>query len=286
MLDDRGRVQWLRRAPGPPRRHAFGGVAGASREAAGVQAADEVDISLGVRGRRRIQLRFQRLVHRAATARRHRIQLPARGRLAATQQRGGRDPDDGGPCRRQRGHDWNRRGHVHAREAGDECVRPRGRRRLPHVFHLCARAGCPLGHVPVARPCPQRAQRNGRLVASPRRVRQQVMGGSIAMTSTRTAAATALTATLGLAAASWVVAVWHMNGMDMAVATPLGSFASFVAMWVPMMAAMMLPGAAPAVLRRARTSARVRDVLLFVGSYLAVWTLVGVAVYALYRPHG
>jgi predicted metal-binding membrane protein len=27
-------------------------------------------------------------------------------------------------------------------------------------------------------------------------------------------------------------------------------------------------------------------VLLFVGSYLAVWTLVGVAVYALYRPHG
>ncbi len=25
---------------------------------------------------------------------------------------------------------------------------------------------------------------------------------------------------------------------------------------------------------------------LFVGSYLAVWTLVGVAVYALYRPHG
>jgi predicted metal-binding membrane protein len=108
------------------------------------------------------------------------------------------------------------------------------------------------------------------------------MGGSIAMTSTRTAAATALTATLGLAAASWVVAVW----MDMAVATPLGSFASFVAMWVPMMAAMMLPGAAPAVLRRAHASARVRDVLLFVGSYLAVWTLVGVAVYALYRPHG
>jgi hypothetical protein len=26
--------------------------------------------------------------------------------------------------------------------------------------------------------------------------------------------------------------------------------------------------------------------LLFVGSYLAVWTLVGLAVYPLYRPHG
>ena len=106
------------------------------------------------------------------------------------------------------------------------------------------------------------------------------------MTSTRTAAAaTALTATLGLAAASWVVAVWQMNGMDMGVATPLGSFAFFVALWVPMMAAMMLPGAAPAVLRRAHASGRVRTVPLFIGSYLAVWTLVGVAVYALYRPH-
>jgi predicted metal-binding membrane protein len=106
------------------------------------------------------------------------------------------------------------------------------------------------------------------------------------MTGTRTAAAAALTATLGLVAASWVVAVRHMSGMDMGVATPLGSFASFVAMWVPMMAAMMLPGAAPAVLRRAHAGGRVRDVLLFVGSYLAVWAVVGVAVYALYQPHG
>src|SRR6266851_1341838 len=107
------------------------------------------------------------------------------------------------------------------------------------------------------------------------------------MTSTRTAATgAALTATLGLAAASWVVAVWRMNGMDMGVATPLGPFAFFVAMWVPMMAAMMLPGAAPAVLRCAHASARVGTVPLFVASYLAVWTLVGVAVYAVYWPHG
>jgi predicted metal-binding membrane protein len=106
------------------------------------------------------------------------------------------------------------------------------------------------------------------------------------MTSARTTeTAAALTATLGLAAASWVVAVRQMNGMDMGVATQLGSFASFVALWVLMMAAMMLPGAAPAVVRRAQAGGRVRAVPLFVGSYLAVWTLVGVAVYALYRPH-
>jgi len=110
---------------------------------------------------------------------------------------------------------------------------------------------------------------------------------SAAMTSARTAAtAAALTATLGLAASSWVVAVPRMNGMDMGVATELGSFAFFVALWVSMTAAMMLPGAVPAVLRRVHAGGRVGAVPLFVGSYLAVWTLVGVAVYAVYRPHG
>ena len=95
-----------------------------------------------------------------------------------------------------------------------------------------------------------------------------------------------MAATIGLAAASWVVAVWQMQGMDMGVATRLGSFASFIAVWVVMMAAMMLPAAAPAVLRRAQASGGVRAVPLFIGSYLAVWALVGAAVYALYRPHG
>ncbi len=79
LLGDRGRVRRLRRPPGEPRRHAFGGVAGAAREAAGVQAADGVDVSLGVLARQRLQLRLQRLVHRGAAARGgHRIQLPAR----------------------------------------------------------------------------------------------------------------------------------------------------------------------------------------------------------------
>ncbi len=112
-------------------------------------------------------------------------------------------------------------------------------------------------------------------------------GFTTTFAAARTAAmAAALAATIGLAAASWVVAVWQMHGMDMGVATRLGSFASFVAVWVVMMAAMMLPAAAPAVLRRAQASGGVRAVPLFIGSYLAVWALVGAAVYALYRPHG
>jgi len=94
----------------------------------------------------------------------------------------------------------------------------------------------------------------------------------------------ALAVTLGLAAAGWLASVRQMNGMDMGVATPLGPFAFFIALWVSMMAAMMLPGAVPAVLRRADAGG-VRAVPLFVLSYLAVWTVVGVAVYALYRPH-
>lgn len=104
--------------------------------------------------------------------------------------------------------------------------------------------------------------------------------------ATPAATAAALTGTLGLAAACWVIAVRQMHGMDMGVATRLGSFAFFVAVWVVMMAAMMLPGAAPAVLRRAQAGGGVRAVPLFIGSYLAVWSLAGAAVYALYRPHG
>jgi predicted metal-binding membrane protein len=103
-------------------------------------------------------------------------------------------------------------------------------------------------------------------------VRTPVMGGMLA-------------AMLGVAAGCWAVAIWRMNGMDMGAATVLGSFGSFVGLWVPMMAAMMLPGAVPAVLRLTDGSARVGRAASFLGSYVAVWALVGVVVYVLYRPH-
>ena len=106
------------------------------------------------------------------------------------------------------------------------------------------------------------------------------------MTSARKATTVAAVTTLGLAAASWLVAVRQMSEIDMGGGTGLGSFGVFVALWVSMMAAMMLPGAVPAVVGYAVAIGRVRAVPLFIGSYLAVWTLVGVAVYALHRPHG
>src|ERR671918_1889872 len=109
---------------------------------------------------------------------------------------------------------------------------------------------------------------------------------SAARTSARTAATAAAVTTLALAAVSWVVAIDRMDGMDMGVATELGSFGFFIRAWIPMMAAMMLPGAAPAVARRARSDGSALPVPLFLCSYLAVWTLVGIGVYALYEPHG
>jgi predicted metal-binding membrane protein len=105
------------------------------------------------------------------------------------------------------------------------------------------------------------------------------------MTAARTTPAAALTATLGLAAACWAVSAWQMRGMGMGVATRLGSFGFFIAVWTAMMAAMMLPGAALAVARATR-AAGMRAVPLFAGSYLAVWALAGAVVFVAYRPHG
>ena len=107
---------------------------------------------------------------------------------------------------RQRGEDRSRACRLCARAAGSFRLRARGRRRLSHLFDLCPRAGRAVGHVPVARPRPQRAQRGGRVVASPR---QLPAGG--AMIATRDEAgrpgdralshAAALGGWLGLAAA-------------------------------------------------------------------------------------
>ena len=101
-----------------------------------------------------------------------------------------------------------------------------------------------------------------------------------------TSAAAAVTATLVLAAVCWVFAVRQMNDMDMGAQTRLGSVGFFAAVWLLMMAAMMLPGAAPAIARYARMTGKVRAALPFAGSYLAIWALAGVVAYALHRPHG
>jgi predicted metal-binding membrane protein len=98
--------------------------------------------------------------------------------------------------------------------------------------------------------------------------------------------ASAVMVTLGAAAVCWLIALPRMKGMDMGVATTLGSFSFFAVAWVSMTAAMMLPGALPAVLRNARERGRVGAAPLFAASYLGIWMLVGLLVYAVYQPHG
>jgi predicted metal-binding membrane protein len=51
--------------------------------------------------------------------------------------------------------------------------------------------------------------------------------------------------------------------------------------WAPMMAAMMLPSAAPAIWRR---QGGVLGRGSFAVAYVAVWTIAGLAIYAVYRP--
>ena len=96
--------------------------------------------------------------------------------------------------------------------------------------------------------------------------------------------AAALVGMLAACAACWILTIHLMRGMDMGVSTKLGSFSFFVPAWASMMAAMMLPGAVPAVLRR--TQANATAGAPYVIAYLTVWTAVGVGAYAVYRPHG
>jgi len=107
------------------------------------------------------------------------------------------------------------------------------------------------------------------------------------MTSTRPLAiGGAVTATIAVAALAWALAAQRMSGMDMGPQSELGSFGFFIGVWVLMMAAMMLPGLVPAVSKFMRAGGRALATPVFAGSYLAVWTFVGLAAFALYRPHG
>src|SRR5919109_4349932 len=83
---------------------------------------------------------------------------------------------------------------------------------------------------------------------------------------------------LAAALAAWIVTVDRMRGMDAGPGTDLGGLAWYVGIWVTMMAAMMLPSAAPMVLLFARVSgerarrgqAQLVPSWLFVAGYLSV----------------
>ncbi len=101
-----------------------------------------------------------------------------------------------------------------------------------------------------------------------------------------------LTAAILLVAAlvCWIVTVSRMRGMDAGPGTGLGSLGWYVGIWVTMMAAMMLPSAAPMILlfhrvsgERARRGQSHVPTWVFVSAYIAAWTIYGLAAYGLYR---
>lgn len=99
-------------------------------------------------------------------------------------------------------------------------------------------------------------------------------------------AAALLAATL----VAWVVTIDQMRGMDAGPGTALGALGWYVGIWVTMMAAMMLPSAAPMVLLYAKvasgSSRRGRafaPTWVFVAGYLAAWTVYGLVAFGVYR---
>lgn len=96
------------------------------------------------------------------------------------------------------------------------------------------------------------------------------------------------TAVLGVALLAWVVTVERMRGMDMGPGSELGSLPWFLGVWVTMMAAMMLPSAAPMVLTyatiardRARRGREHVPTWIFVCGYFAVWGAFGLVAFAI-----
>jgi len=75
-----------------------------------------------------------------------------------------------------------------------------------------------------------------------------------------------------------------MAGMDAGPGTGLGGLGWFLGVWVVMMAAMMLPSAAPMVAQYATMTRRRSAVLpsLFIAGYLIVWGAAGAAAYGVF----
>jgi predicted metal-binding membrane protein len=96
---------------------------------------------------------------------------------------------------------------------------------------------------------------------------------------------------LGGALVAWIVTYERMEGMDGGPGTHLGGLGWFLGIWVTMMAAMMLPAAAPMVLTFARVSRHRAELgraayvptWIFLVGYLLAWTGYGLVAYGTYR---
>jgi len=175
VLVDCGQLQRRCRPPGEPRCRILGGVAGASGKASGVQAANVLDVPVGVFFPSDFNNDFS-------------------VSFTEKQQQGG---DLAYNYRREKAFVWRPEQEGGGERAEAQFSATCGtdpatyRRDRPGMsafvledgvvyhtyFHLCARTGRPLGYVCVARPCPQGPQRDGHVVEPPRRIRYALSDG-------------------------------------------------------------------------------------------------------------
>jgi predicted metal-binding membrane protein len=85
---------------------------------------------------------------------------------------------------------------------------------------------------------------------------------------------------LAAAAAAWALTANRMAGMDAGPGTELGGVGWFGVSWFVMMAAMMLPAAAPMVLAYDRRALRADATGAFAAAYLLAWLVAGLVGYA------
>jgi predicted metal-binding membrane protein len=95
-------------------------------------------------------------------------------------------------------------------------------------------------------------------------------------------------ALFGLAGLGWWWTTDQMRGMNNGPWTALGAAGWFIAVWVVMMAAMMLPSVAPTVALYARMTRQRSPLLpfLFVFGYLLTWAIAGMLAFATGKAAG
>ena len=110
------------------------------------------------------------------------------------------------------------------------------------------------------------------------------LGPAFAAARSQLALVAALVAAAGVA---WWSSGEQMNGMDEGPWTGLGTLGWFLGVWVVMMAAMMLPSAAPtvALYSRMRQGSWVLP-SVFAAGYLITWAAVGALAFAIARAGG
>ncbi len=97
----------------------------------------------------------------------------------------------------------------------------------------------------------------------------------------RLAPAAVLAGVLAASAVAWLALAGRMSGMDAGPGGDPGALGWFVVSWAAMTAAMMLPAAAPAVLRATRLArSKGGAACSFLAGYGVVWMIAGLAGYA------